>query len=685
VTVSVHPVALSGATQARLRYAVASAPSAAECQPETQYRTCQNGSWSAWSGSFQEASCLVNGCPALPETRIRFAQPTADYPSICLPEVQYRSCEAGVPGAWSGSFSYDNCVNVVKNCGATTHGQSETRVRFREAQVAFGKVCESQQQSRICINGELTPWGGTYTQEACEVTAPAPCNGSSHGSTEKRVMFAQALVPNIGDCVSEEQTRSCFDGKWSSWSGTPSFESAACRVQLYGSCNASQECSFGVCEASQCHCAPHEEPAPSCTGADCCVCSGKWTGEACDVCPGNWDPMQNCSACRNHWDGAACTHCSPRFDAASDCAACSPGFSGPHCETEDVCVRYVDPGSSAAVMSGLSWGEAFKTIDAARNSVAPLIACQYWLKAGSYPGNVSTSEKDSLYGGFAGTELSLSQRNPAQNLTVINGPVGGSGLSDGVTIRKCDSWPGSGSTLHDVHFEQGARLQASVDFRVERSTFLNANQAITLHDGASLVLQESRFSSGLGPFIYAPSGATASVEGCTFVNGSGAVLEVDGGTVRLRNNLIAENQGIFMFSVKGGVMEIVNSTVVYNTTSVSFPVSVFRVTGSPAITATNNIFWGDAGALSNVPLSVTYSIVEGGYAGTGNVSAPPVFTGLSPHPYQLDFASAGIDAANGDVAPKNDLTGHRRIDTTYPNTGIGTPAFADIGAYEWHR
>jgi hypothetical protein len=59
--------------------------------------------------------------------------------------------------------------------------------------------------------------------------------------------------------------------------------------------------------------------------------------------------------------------------------------------------------------------------------------------------------------------------------------------------------------------------------------------------------------------------------------------------------------------------------------------------------------------------TATYSDVQGGYTGTGN-----------------------IDAADGDAAPELDIEGNPRVDdTATANTGVGTPSYADMGAYEY--
>jgi len=105
--------------------------------------------------------------------------------------------------------------------------------------------------------------------------------------------------------------------------------------------------------------------------------------------------------------------------------------------------------------------------------------------------------------------------------------------------------------------------------------------------------------------------------------------------------------------------------------------------GSP--TVTNCILWGDTGGEiyndASTP-TVTYSNVQGGYAGTGNIDADPLFVG-APSDLHLGAGSPCIDAANGPVAPDYDQDGNGRVDDpNSPNTGVGPP-WADMGAYEY--
>lgn len=132
-------------------------------------------------------------------------------------------------------------------------------------------------------------------------------------------------------------------------------------------------------------------------------------------------------------------------------------------------------------------------------------------------------------------------------------------------------------------------------------------------------------------------------------------------------------------------------------------------------TLTNCILWGnsssDGSQISNVYSnpSVTYSLVQGGYPGTGNLSADPLFVdadgsdntvGTLDDNLRLQLASPAIDAGDNSAVPADttDLDGDG--DTTEPlpldlagnprfidiadkaDTGNGTAPIVDVGAYE---
>ncbi|HEX2924569.1 MAG TPA: right-handed parallel beta-helix repeat-containing protein, partial [Chloroflexota bacterium] len=94
--------------------------------------------------------------------------------------------------------------------------------------------------------------------------------------------------------------------------------------------------------------------------------------------------------------------------------------------------------------NGLTWGTAKKTVQAGLN--AAVSGDQVWVATGTYVECITLKAGVALYGGFAGTETDLSQRNWKGNQTILDGNRGGSVVTspsgatgttqiDGFTIR----------------------------------------------------------------------------------------------------------------------------------------------------------------------------------------------------------------------------------------------------------
>jgi predicted outer membrane repeat protein len=104
------------------------------------------------------------------------------------------------------------------------------------------------------------------------------------------------------------------------------------------------------------------------------------------------------------------------------------------------------------------------------------------------------------------------------------------------------------------------------------------------------------------------------------------------------------------------------------------------------IGAVNCIFWADDPeelVPDNTLLLVTYSDIDGGYVGVGNIDVDPEFVDLNNGDLHLLADSPCIDAADGESATIFDLDANERVDDPdTPNTGFGPP-WADMGAYEF--
>jgi len=96
-------------------------------------------------------------------------------------------------------------------------------------------------------------------------------------------------------------------------------------------------------------------------------------------------------------------------------------------------VLYVQA-DAAGAGDGSSWADAYNTLQDALTVAVP--GSEIWVAAGKYmpggPGDRSATFQlrsgVGIYGGFAGTEVSRSERNPATNLTVLSGDLNGNDL-----------------------------------------------------------------------------------------------------------------------------------------------------------------------------------------------------------------------------------------------------------------
>lgn len=115
---------------------------------------------------------------------------------------------------------------------------------------------------------------------------------------------------------------------------------------------------------------------------------------------------------------------------------------GGSARTAQAATRYVKA-DGAGSRDGTSWIDAYPDIQTAINAAGA--GDQIWVAAGYYNGRITLKNGVELYGGFAGNETALSQRNWRTNVTTIDGghfgstavvtvPGGASARIDGFTI-----------------------------------------------------------------------------------------------------------------------------------------------------------------------------------------------------------------------------------------------------------
>jgi probable HAF family extracellular repeat protein/parallel beta-helix repeat protein len=154
-------------------------------------------------------------------------------------------------------------------------------------------------------------------------------------------------------------------------------------------------------------------------------------------------------------------------------------------------------------------------------------------------------------------------------------------------------------------------------------------------------------------------------------------------TGKVVNSLITENTagfggGVGFAAYTGG--QLVNSTVVNNSSGIG-------VAAYSSPTITNSIVWGNTDFQISRQPTVTYSIVEGGFSGDGNLDSDPLFANAANGDYHLMSGSPAIDSGANTSASgvTSDFDGNARP-ADGDGLGAGTTGDGsdyDIGAYEF--
>ena len=286
----------SGGMQSRTRYVNLVANPGQECTSEIQTRTCGDGAWSDWTGSYTELTCEVRdaaSCGNVPHggrrSQVRYAELEVGFTDECVSETQEQTCNDGQWTAWTGTFAHATCrVRDARSCGDQSHGSSESRVKFADELVDFGGTCESEEQRRTCSDGEWTVWTGTFTHDTCDPRPGLPCGERPHGSSESQLRFAESTVPFGSTCQGETQRRTCFNGVWSEFSG--SFVFLNCTVDPPSSCGEAEHGDEQTRVRYRRSSEPfdstclEQEQSRTCSNGDWSSWTGSFEAEECVVC-----------------------------------------------------------------------------------------------------------------------------------------------------------------------------------------------------------------------------------------------------------------------------------------------------------------------------------------------------------------------------------------------------------------
>ncbi len=232
-----------------------------------------------------------------------------------------------------------------------------------------------------------------------------------------------------------------------------------------------------------------------------------------------------------------------------------------------------------------------------------------------------------IYGGFAGTETTLSQRNTAANPSILSGNIGNASLSSDNTYNIVTS-PGTNNTSRIDGFTiTGANANGGGTFDTDRGGGIHiGNDASPIIANCIISGNNAQFGGGIYVKRYtSPTIINCLISGNTAIYDGGGIANETNGFYTLINSTIAGNS-------KRGIMHY----------------------GSTAVLK-NSIVWGNQYEIYGYA-TVSNSIIQGGaYNSAGNLNTDPLFINpLAPGlntggNYGLQAATIALNAGLNDA------------------------------------
>jgi len=340
-------------------------------------------------------------------------------------------------------------------------------------------------------------------------------------------------------------------------------------------------------------------------------------------------------------------------------------------------IRYVTPNGDGN-NDGTSWSNAYPGAQL-QTAIDASGVTQVWVKAGTYKPTTETDRTVSfrmknnvaIYGGFAGTETLLSQRNVATNETFLSGDLNGDDNYSTVPAGN-----NSENTYHVVYNPQQDPVinnTAILDGFTIRGG--NANGGMNAENGGGIY---NNYSS---PAItnVTVSNNSATSKGGGFYNFSSSSPTLTNVTVN--NNLASFGGGFYN---DGSSPILINVTISNN--SAQYGGGFYNDGSSP--TLSNSIVWGNTASVnyfqfytSNGTATLNYSCYsngtndnEGSLTTNNCITTNPKFVDATNIDFRLYGNSPCVNYGFNDYNTEDtDIRGQARIQ----NTTI------DMGAYEW--
>lgn len=282
--------------------------------------------------------------------------------------------------------------------------------------------------------------------------------------------------------------------------------------------------------------------------------------------------------------------------------------------------------------TGESWESAWDSISAALDRAT--VGDEIWIAAATYREPVALVPGVSVYGGFSGTEQARDERDWGAHPTVLdaNGAQRSVVAADNVRAATLDGFTLTGGSAENG----GGILLAYSDSTTLANCTITGNEA-SREGGGTFCLQSS--STLMNCAILANTASLA-----------GGGLSCVSSSLVLTGCVIAGNsasRGSALDCAGRAAPTLTNCTVTDNV-STEGGAALNAADSSP--TLLNCILWNPGDELGGSGWRCTWSDVEGGAVGEGNIDHNPRFVSATWGNYRLENGSPCIDAGNPNPA-----------------------------------
>jgi hypothetical protein len=391
-------------------------------------------------------------------------------------------------------------------------------------------------------------------------------------------------------------------------------------------------------------------------------------------------------------NGVITNYCEIESDTACTSATADTNVGSWPLDSEIIYVNYLSPFSPG---TGMSWRFAYRDLQDALERARRGYGSEIWVAEGIYKPTTNPAEDVNfqlvdgvaLYGGFAGTEISRSQRNWLTNQTILDGDIDNDGVIDNGNVP----YVVTASNVSEISIIDGF-------------TIMEGLTAGILTDGASPTIRHNKIIHNNLYGINCTNQSTPNIKECQILENNHYGIVCTNSDPNISQCLIKNNTEYGIYGDDFSEPVIKNNWIFRNG---NFTCGIFLGSISPSIVVRNNtianndgygiymnsyapitncIVWGNSNSSLRWPdNTVAYSCIQGNpiYLGIGNINTDPCFVSPDANNFHLSLNSRCIDAGDPDLitdSNETDIDGEPRI---LDGDANGTE-IVDMGADEFY-